>query len=161
MMRWAIKGASKEQVLQKGRDFAEKEVAIGLRPGAQAAIAAHKANGDILIMISAAVDVIARPMGELLGFDYVAATEMVFTDCNIVQLNFSTPNCYGPEKVNRYKALIIDSPRLQAYHSGVTFYSDSYSDLAMFSLADISIAVHPDKKLSQYAAENQWPIVKW
>jgi len=112
-------------------------------------------------MISAAADVVAKPIGELLGFDDVIATEMSFDDCNKLTLNFKTPNCYGVEKTNRYNDLLDKKEDLKQCNTQVTFYSDSYSDLAMFNLAHVKVAVHPDRKLTQHAVEKGWKIVRW
>ena len=161
MMRWAMKGASKEQVYRKGEAFARREVQKGLRDGAFKAIQHHKCRGDKLIIISAAVDVIAKPMGNLLGFDHVLSTAMSFDRRNKLQLKFKTPNCYSYEKVNRFKEMLVDNPSLKQYYTHVTFYSDSYSDLAMFKLANVCVCVHPDKKLSHYAAQRGWHILYW
>jgi len=125
MMRWAMAGASQEKLIRRGQKFAEKEVASGLRPGAIKAVEDHKQNGDKLIMISAAVDVVAKPIGKLMGFDYVLSTEMDYDNCNKLKLNFKTPNCYAGEKVNRFSDLIAKNPPLQQYHTKVTFYSDT------------------------------------
>ena len=161
MMRWAMKGASKEKVERIGRAFAQREVERGLRAGALEAIEKHKERGDKLIIISAAVDVIAKPMGDLLGFDHVLSTEMSFDRRNKLQLKFKTPNCYSCEKANRFKEMLVDNPSLKQYYTHVTFYSDSYSDLAMFKLANVCVCVHPDKKLSHYAAQRGWHILYW
>jgi len=106
MMRWAMKNAPYDLVKRRGYDFAQKDVRSGLRPGAIKAIEFHKSRNDKLIIISAAVDVIAKPIGEILGFDYVLSTEMEADNCNILKLNFKTPNCYGEEKLNRFNKLI-------------------------------------------------------
>lgn len=161
MMRWAMKGASKEHVLQLGRDFAQEEVRSGLRDGALTAIEKHKSRGDILIIISAAVDIIAKPIGEALSCDFVLATEMAFDNGNLLKFNFMTKNCYGEEKVNRYNDLIEKNPHLQQYNTDVTFYSDSISDLAMFGLANVCVAVHPDKRLLEHASQKGWQIANW
>jgi HAD superfamily hydrolase (TIGR01490 family) len=161
MMRWAMAGASQEDLMREGQIFAEKEVMSGLRPGGIKAVHSHKAAGDKLIMISAAVDVVAKPIGKLMGFDYVVSTEMDFDNCNKLKLNFKTPNCYGAEKVNRFNDMMGKSPALKQYHTNVTFYSDSVSDLAMFGVANICVAVNPDRKLSNYASSQGWNILMW
>ena len=161
MMRWAMTGASRDRLISKGQAFAQREFAKGLRSGALEAVEKHRDQGDILIMISAAVNVIAEPMGELLGFDYVVSTEMAFDSCNILKSNFNTPNCYGGEKTNRLNGLINKNPVLKQYITNITFYSDSYSDLVMFRLANVCVAIHPDRKLSKYASEQGWRIEKW
>jgi len=161
MMRWAMAGSSRDDLIRKGQEFAEKEVKSGLRSGAIKAIAEHKLKGDKLIILSAAVDIIAEPIGELLGFDYVLSTAMDFDSCNKLKLKFKTPNCYSYEKVNRFNGLIANFPALKQYHTKVTFYSDSISDLAMFNAAHISIPVNPDRKLSNYALDQGWKVETW
>ena len=161
MMRWAMKGASKNDVLKWGQAFAQEEVRTGLRPGAIEAIKKHQSQGDILIIISAAVDVIAKPMGDILGFNFVLSTEMDFDSQNILKLNFTSKNCYGEEKVIRLNDLMDENPELKQYNTHVTFYSDSISDLAMFELATVCIPVHPDERLLQYASNKGWPIANW
>ncbi len=161
MMRWAMKDAPRGRVKQRGYDFAQKELRTGLRPGALKLIEFHKSRKDKLIIISAAVDVIAKPMGEALGFDYVLSTEMDYDNCNKLKLNFKTPNCYSHEKVNRFNRLISENLILKQYHTKVTFYSDSISDLAMFNAAHICVPVNPDKKLSRYALDQGWTIQMW
>lgn len=161
MIRWAMKGASKDEVHRRGLAFAQREVKRGLRAGAFKAIKAHKDRGDKLMIISAAVDVVAQPIGDMLGFDYVLATEMAFDERNKLQLKFKTSNCYGAEKVKRFNKILDDTAVLQQYHTNVTFYSDSYSDLAMFKRANVCVAIHPDKKLSRHAAQESWHIMQW
>ena len=161
MMFWAMSGASEEELVRRGQLFAQKEVEKGLRPEAMGAVKRHREQGDILIMLSAAVDVVAKPIGELIGFDHVISTEMAFDSCKKLKSDFNTPNCYGDEKANRFKELIDNNPSLKQNHTHVTFYSDSYSDLAMFDLANICVAVHPDKKLSRYASDRGWRIRNW
>lgn len=161
MMRWAMNGVPQDKLMEKGREFAQREVRSGLRPGAIKVLEAHKAKGDKLIMISAAVDAVAKPIGELLGFDYVLSTEMDYDNCNRLKLNFKTPNCYADEKVNRFNELMRDNPRLKHNHTKVTFYSDSYSDLAMFKVAHICVPVNPDRKLSRYAFDQGWVVQMW
>lgn len=161
MMRWAMKGASKDELIQRGVQFAKHEVSSGLRAGAIKAIEAHQARGDVLIIISAAVDVIVNPMGELIGFDHMISTEMSFDLKGQLKLSFNTPNCYGAEKVQRYSKLLLLVPDLQQRSDNVTFYSDSISDLDMFNLAHRRVAVCPDKKLLQHAKRQGWEIANW
>jgi len=161
MMRWAMKGASKDEVLRRGQAFAREEVRSGLRPGAIEVIEKHKSQGDILIIISAAVDVIAKPIGDMMRFNFVLSTEMAFDSCNTLKLNFMNGNCYGQEKTIRFKSLVGKNPCLQQYHTHVTFYSDSISDLAMFELANVCVPVHPDRELSKYALEKGWQVANW
>ena len=161
MMCYAMKGASKDELETRGRDFAHNEVASGLRPGGLEAIKWHQSRGDILILVSAAVDVVAKPIGMIIGFDHVLSTEITYDLSDVLILNFERGNCHGEEKATRFQKLIDDTPSLSQDGTQITFYSDSFSDLAMFRSANICNAVHPDKKLSRHASEQGWPILMW
>ena len=161
MMRWAMKGATQDDLIRRGIEFAKYEVSSGLRAGAIDAIKTHQAKGDVLIIISAAVDIIVNPIGALMGFDHMMSTEMEFDLNGKMQLSFKTPNCYGADKTKRYVQLLEAFPDLKQQSDNVTFYSDSISDLDMFNLAHRCVAVHPDKKLSQHAKEQGWEVANW
>ena len=103
----------------------------------------------------------AKPIGMIIGFDHVLSTEITYDLSDVLILNFERGNCHGEEKATRFQKLIDDTPSLSQDGTQVTFYSDSFSDLAMFRSANICNAVHPDKKLSRHASEQGWPILMW
>ena len=56
MMRWSMVGKSRKNLDIMAERFAEKEIKSGLRPGALQALERHRAQGDNLMIASAAVD---------------------------------------------------------------------------------------------------------
>jgi phosphatidylglycerophosphatase C len=81
--RTAFKGSSLRRVLQGralvdvercGQAFAEHVVANRLDPAAVERVRAHRAAGDELVLVTAALDAYARPVADALGFADVIAT---------------------------------------------------------------------------------------
>lgn len=71
-----------------------------LRPDALAQLNAHQAAGHCCVLVSASPDVYLRRAAQYLGFDALLCTELA-VEQGLLTGEFSTPNCYGEEKVVR------------------------------------------------------------
>lgn len=132
----------------KAEAFVARIVAGGLRPGAVAAIRAHKARGDRLVLVSASVDLIAEPLGRALGFDAVIATRLAWPPENGAgHATLAGANCYGAEKLRRIAELGQGRPLAGPVYA----YSDHVSDLDMLLAADQGFAVNPSAGLRRAA----------
>lgn len=158
MMRWSIQNLPRERLEKIAQDFAENEVANGLRPGGIAALDYHRNEGHHLIIASAAVDIIVRPISQNLGIEDFVSTELAWDENGRLKEDFASPNCYGEAKLNRVKKLFEDreEPPERIY-----FYSDSRADLPVLDFADIPIVVDPNDKTRLMAEERQIPIQYW
>lgn len=160
MMHWAMKKWPVDKIERLGSAFAKDEVETGLRPGAIRALEKHRANGDIIIIASAAVNVIVEPIAKILGVEHWVATDMAFEDGRLAS-EFASKNCYGAEKLRRVEALLAQNPGLKQNNTVITMYSDSYSDLDVLRYAHVGVAVNPDKKLVVLAKTHDFQIVDW
>jgi len=160
MMRWSMVGKSRAEMLRYAEDFAKNEVPRKLRPGAVRALEAHKAAGDVIIIASAAVDIIVEAVSRHLGVEYWVATEMAWEDDRLLA-EFASKNCYGAEKLNRILTLFDENTDLKHFDTHITFYSDSHSDIEMFNFCDIGVAINPNRKLQNIAAKLGIEIIDW
>jgi len=160
MMRWTMVGKSRRDMERLANAFAEKEIESGLRPGAVKALETHRAAGDIIIIASAAVDIIVAPIAERLGITHWVATDMKWDNDRLAP-DFSSANCYGPEKLRRVKELLAQNPNLKQNNTLITMYSDSYSDLDILRFSDKGVAVNADRKLKEAAKGENFDIVDW
>jgi len=160
MMRWSLVGAPKEDVVQLADSFAQQEVQNGFRPGAWKALEHHRANGDTIIIASAAVCVIVEAIADRLDVDHWVATEMKW-EAGRLAPDFASPNCYGAEKLNRVKNLLAEHPGLQQEDTSITVYSDSYADMDILRFADKAVAVNADAKLRQAAKAEGFELAEW
>jgi len=159
MMRRSMQGLSKERLIAEAVKFAQREVPDKMRPGGLRQIKAHQDAGDKVVIISAAADIIVREIAIRLGVEDYMGTDMSWDSDGIVEMRFASPNCYGPEKVNRLKTYLETKPEYQNLPS--IFYSDSHSDLPLMLHCDEAIAVHPSEKLKILAKEHDFPVADW
>lgn len=161
MMRWCMVGKTKEEMLERAETFAENEVRAGLRPGGIKVLKDHKDRGDTILIASAAVDIITEAIARRLGVEHVVSTKMNWDANGRLAPDFMSKNCYGPEKLRRVQTYLTENGLLKQNHTDITMYSDSYSDLEILTFADLSVAVHPDKRLKNHAEQQGWPIENW
>jgi HAD superfamily hydrolase (TIGR01490 family) len=102
-----------------------------IRPEAQKAIQRHKDAGDSLVVLSASIENWVCPFAEQLRIPYVICTEIETNPDNCLTGNFSTPNCYGKEKVKRLLQLF---PQREDYY--LIAYGDSSGDKELMNFAD-------------------------
>ncbi|WP_371398288.1 HAD family hydrolase [Fretibacter rubidus] len=160
MMRWAMPRWSREKLTQLAEDFAEAEVNSGLRPGAVAALQAHRDTGDTIMLASAAVDLIVAPIARRLGINHYVATDMAWEHDRLAPY-FGSENCYGDEKLARVQSYLNENPELKRNNTVITMYSDSYSDLAIMQFADVGVSVNPDKRLLALSKTHNFKVVDW
>lgn len=140
--------------------FAELQVAMNIRPGAQRAIARDKAQGRRVVLATASYRLYADAIAERLGFDDVIGTGSLIGLDDRVHAKIAGENCYGPAKL-RMIADWLDASGLRGSHGHVRFYSDHVSDQPAFEWSDEPIAVNPHGKLRRLAQQRGWAIEDW
>jgi phosphatidylglycerophosphatase C len=160
MMKWSMAGHSKVKMERLADEFAKNEVLHGLRPGAIEALNYHKSSGDIIIIASAAVDLIVKPVAELLKIDYWVATNMRWIN-NFLSEGFESKNCYGSEKLERVKQLLENTLAYDRNETFIKMYTDSISDIDILRFSDEGVAVNPDRKLAKVAIDENFELVNW
>lgn len=125
------KGVSHKRFTEYCHAFFESKKGLVYTEAAER-IKSHKESGDTVVIVSASpVDWVAL-FAAWLGVDSVLATELQFDNYHFSG-KFSTPNCYGAEKVNR---LFAKYPDRDSYR--LVVYGDSRGDRELLSIADES-----------------------
>ncbi|VAW02243.1 Phosphoserine phosphatase [hydrothermal vent metagenome] len=149
-----LKTHDRAQLQTKADAFVANILKTGLRPGAVAAINAHKTQGDRLILVTAAVDVVAKPLAHALGFDQVISTRLTWP-AGASGPVLDGANCYGAEKQRR----MAQAEAAQPFAHPIYAYSDHISDLELLAQADHAIAVNPSSALRRAALTHGFEIV--
>ena len=102
-----------------------------IRTEAQAAVQRHIEAGDSLVIISAGIENWVRPFAEQLNIPFVLCTEIETNSAGCLTGYFSTPNCYGDEKIKRLLKLFPDR---EDYY--LIVYGDSSGDRELMNYAD-------------------------
>ena len=131
-----------------------------LAPAGKSKIEWHKNQGHRVVIISASIEEIVRPVAQHLGLgdDYLATR--LATQNNHYTGSLDGPLCYGHGKVywagewaSRNK---LDFPNAVGY-----VYTDSSSDLPLLELAQTPVAVNPSRRLTNIAKARGWAIERF
>ena len=110
--------------------FATEKAQSLLRPDAVHAWRNWRAQGAILVIVTATPDVVVRPFARALGADLLIGTKLALDDEGCVTGKFDGPNCRGKEKVARLKEAFGEDVTLAAA------YGDTAGDREMLRLAE-------------------------
>ena len=156
MWREVLGGLPREEAKTLGNSFAKTWIQNELRRQTKNNIKKHQEAGDRLILATAAMDIIADPIGRALGFDDIISTRTHWTAEDHISGNFDGRNCYGEEKLSRVKLILGDlSP------SKTLAYSDHITDLPVLLWAENGIAVNPHRPLRDAAGRHGLRIEDW
>lgn len=98
-----VAGRPEEELVEAGRRYADR-LATRLRPEVVAHLDRHRADGHVLVLVSASPELYLAPLGEQLGFDTVLATRLAVDGGGRLTGRIEGANCRGPEKVVRLRA---------------------------------------------------------
>ena len=125
-----LAGLKKETVEADALAFVESQATGLLRPDALRSWRYWQQRQARLVIVTASPDLIIAPFARGLAADTLVATELAVDSTGRLTGGFATPNCRGPEKVKRLRALFGHDIRLAAA------YGDTGGDREMLRLAD-------------------------
>lgn len=125
------------------------------RPGALAALAAHRARGDHLVLLSASPDLYVPRIGRMLGFERSVCTEVRWRGDRLDGA-LQSANRRGEEKVRCLEELRAQYPGMP-----IAAYGNSGSDLAHLRRADSALLVNAGAAARRRAARAGIGIGDW
>ena len=156
VIRAVMGGEARSAIDDWARAFA---AALGprrkFRPAALAALAAHRAAGDHLVLLSASPDLYVPYIGRELGFERTVCTEVLWRGDRLDGA-LRSANRRGEEKVRCLEAL-----RQQYPSALVIAYGNSASDLAHLERADRAVLVNAHAGARRLAARAGIPTADW
>ena len=148
------KGWRVEQVNQIVRETLDELINPFVYAEAAALIAAHRAAGRDVVLVSTSGEEMVRPIGEALGITDIIATRMVVD--NGLYTGAIDFYAAGPNKVTAVQKLAVE----RDYDLSDSFaYSDSVTDAPLLAAVGHPTAVNPDRGLRRLAADNGWPVL--
>jgi HAD superfamily hydrolase (TIGR01490 family) len=146
-----------DKLIQLRKKFIEEEIEPLVQPGALALVDSHRKAGDRLMIITATIEFITRPIADLFGIDTLIAPIPEFRNGKYTGELSGVPS-FREGKVTRLKAWLKENP---CSLEGSYFYSDSINDLPLLKLVDNPIVVDPDDALLAIAQQSHWQIIKF
>jgi phosphatidylglycerophosphatase C len=136
LIHWTLGGSSRSELDAWAAIFVPHVLAHGVFKAAMDQIAAHKRNGDVLVLMSASPDIYVPAVARHLGFNEVTCTGVRWDDARL-DGRLTTPNCRGAEKARRFAELRGRYPGL-----ATVAYGNAASDLDHLRLADRGVLVN-------------------
>lgn len=152
-----IAGRTPEEIAHLVEPWVEDIIEPLIYSDACKAIAAHRAAGDRILVISASGTHLVTPIAARVGIDEVLGINLevrngVYTGNTVGTLT------YREGKISR---LLEWLDREEENLEGASFYSDSRNDLPLLRKVDHPHAVNPDPVLRAEAERAGWPIHTW
>jgi HAD superfamily hydrolase (TIGR01490 family) len=147
--------------LELGVDLAaaafQEEILPRLSPRGQEAIAAHRAAGRTIVLLTGTLDFLGEPLRAFLRAEYMLAARPEVRD-GIFTGRLAEPHPYGVHK----RELLCHLAEAQGFDLAASYaYADHHTDLPFLESVGHPVAVNPDAKLSQVARQRGWELVEW
>jgi phosphatidylglycerophosphatase C len=156
VIRMIMGGASRAEIDACADTFVSTLRARGrLRPAALAALEAHRAAGDHLVLLSASPDLYVPQIGRWLGFERTLCTELAWRADRLEGV-LKTANRRGAEKLRCLTWLRAQYPGLP-----IVAYGNSASDLDHMREADRALLVNGNGAARSLAKRWNIPTADW
>lgn len=134
--------------------FCQQQLTRRIPDQAQRLIAAHRAAGDCLGIVSGAPQLLIAPLKDLLDLDFVVGTKLACEQGHLTG-DLDGPRVSGREKV-RQSEEVARIYKFDLRESAA--YGNAFDD--RFLLAEVAhpVVVNPDIRLARLARQKGWPI---
>jgi HAD superfamily hydrolase (TIGR01490 family) len=155
-LAWYLRGYDENEAEAIWRSVIEDFLSKHWREDSLEIMKQRRAEGDLIVLVSACMSPLLRRIGERLRVEHVVGTE-VQTRGDRYTGRVAGQVCIADQKAKlsqlylRQQGLSVD---LEISES----FADSTSDLSLLEMVGHPVAVHPDHKLREIAKERNWRI---
>jgi HAD superfamily hydrolase (TIGR01490 family) len=122
-------------------------------------LAAHRAAGDRVLIITATNHFVTQPIARELGVEHLIAIDLEQdADGNFTGRSQGIPS-FREGKIQRLEMWLAERGETLASYQESFFYSDSQNDLPLLSKVSHPVAVDPDATLRAHAEAHGWPVI--
>ncbi len=138
--------------------YMKQKVRPMMTPKARALVDKHRADGDLMVIITATNSFVTGPIAREFGVDHLIGTVPEEKNGQFTGGVTGVPS-FKEGKVARLEQWLAErGQKLEDFETS-WFYSDSHNDLPLMKMVKRPVAVNPDPQLKAHAEENGWPII--
>ena len=155
MVKW-LKGVPESSVKELTKQLVKQMLIPAIRPSIIKEIELHKKQGAHIVLLSAALQYVCKPIANYLKIDAIICSSMeivngVFTGKPQGQI------CMEKEKAIQIRKYCFNN----SYNLKEAYcYADSFSDRFVMEISGNPICVAPDKKLRKLSEINSWRVIE-
>ena len=147
-------GVKIDLLAEAAETFCQQHLTRLIPEQAQGLIAAHRAAGDCLGIVSGAPQLLIDPLKALLDLDFVVGTKLACEQGRLTG-DLDGPRVSGAEKV-RLSEEVAHTYEFDLRQSSA--YGNAFDDRFLLAEVAYPVAVNPDRQLAQLAREQDWPV---
>jgi HAD superfamily hydrolase (TIGR01490 family) len=125
---------------------------------AQALVDKHRAQGDLMLVITATNSFVTKPIAEAYGIENLIGTDPEEVNGEFTGGVAGVPS-FQQGKVTRLNQWLEARGQQLSDFDISYFYSDSHNDLPLMKLVSHPVAVDADATLTEYALQQGWPHI--
>jgi HAD superfamily hydrolase (TIGR01490 family) len=155
---WRQMGPADQRALQQA--FMDEVVSPALHAQAVELVERHRAQGDMLAIVTATNEFVTRPIADAFKVDDLLAVRLVRDAHGRVTGDIDGVPSFREGKITRVEQWLADQGRQLSDFKRVSFYSDSPNDLPLMERATDPVATNPSPALEAVAQERGWRILR-
>ena len=155
---WREMTEADQHALQQA--FMAQVILPALQPQALDLVEAHRAQGDLIAIVTATNEFVTRPIAQAFNVDHLIAVRLVRDGAGRVTGQIDGVPSFRAGKITRVEQWLADQGRHLDQFERVSFYSDSPNDLPLLERATHPVATNPSAELEAVAQERGWRILR-
>jgi HAD superfamily hydrolase (TIGR01490 family) len=154
-MRYYI-GREMQPIIDGSPEFYEKWLKPHLSKAMLAKMKEHREAGHALVLLTASLDYLMRPVFEDLGFDHLLCSTL-----EIDEKGRGTGRTIGPVLLGDQKRrAAMELSEKEGFDLALSYaYADHHSDIPLLEAVGRPVAVRPTRPLWKLAQKRQWQII--
>lgn len=155
---WRQMDERAQQALQQA--FMAEVILPAVHPQAIELVERHRAQGDLLAIVTATNEFVTRPIADAFNVDDLIAVRLLRDAQGRVTGQIDGVPSFRDGKITRVEQWLADQGRHLGQFERVSFYSDSPNDLPLLERATDPVATNPSTELEAVAQARGWRILR-
>lgn len=152
-----LRGLRLASCIDLGRFAFQEEVLPRLSVRGQEVVAAHRAAGRAIVLLTGTLDFLGEPLREHLGAAHLLAARPE-ARAGLLTGRLAEPHPYGARK----RELLLQLAAAQGLDLAASYaYADHHTDVPFLETVGHPVAVNADARLRKIARERGWESVDW
>lgn len=155
---WRQMSPTEQRALQQA--YMGEVILPALKPQAVELVERHRAQGDLLAIVTATNEFVTRPIADAFGVEDLIAVKLQRDEQGRVNGRIDGVPSFREGKITRVEQWLSDQGRHLGQFDRVSFYSDSPNDLPLLERATDPVATNPSPELEAVAQSRGWRILR-